>query len=684
MSRIAFGSLKFKLIAFFLVVALIPVGVVSYLSFSKARTALEQSELGLLRSAAERTGRAIEQYLQTSVINVKVLSETGTVISVFKLFAFEAKSRINSGDDPAIIDSANNEQVVGAIASLFSRWLHLYEPEAYKDLLMVVGADNGYIVYTGMKMGDNRSSLASKALNNSPLAGLWQKVWETKKPVVSDFCMYEPALCPAAFIGVPVLDERGAFCGMLVLRLGHEKIDNLVRAVGEIGTTGDAFLVGEDLVMRSNSRRADSALLQEKRNTAATRESVAGKSGIGELLNENGELMLNAWTPVGLRAAPELGADFDWGVVVQITSTEAFIPVTSLKNWVLCVTFGVGVLAALTALLLARNVAGPIVALTKQAEDISAGDLSVTVSEGNRRDEIGSLSRSFAGMVENLKTQIQKILEGVNVLAESASEISATVSQLGIGATRTSSAVAETSSTVEQVKLSAKTVSEKAKQVAAMSGAAVTVSESGMDATRRTLLGMNTIKEHMDSVAQTVIKLSDQSQAVGEIIATVKDLADQSNLLAVNASIEAARAGDSGKGFTVVAQEIKSLSDQSKEAAIQIRSILDETQKWISAVVTAAEQGSEAVRIGVEESALAGKSIEQLSNSVTSSAQAVTTIDAASEQQVAGVDQVGSAMVNIEQAMHQNLDGISQLEAAARRLEELGVELKRLVQAYRV
>ena len=86
-----------------------------------------------------------------------------------------------------------------------------------------------------------------------------------------------------------------------------------------------------------------------------------------------------------------------------------------------------------------------------------------------------------------------------------------------------------------------------------------------------------------------MVKLSEQSQAIEEIIVSVQDLADQSHLLAVNASIEAARAGDQGKGFAVVANEIKSLADQSKEATDQIRSILDDTRKWVSAVVMAAE-----------------------------------------------------------------------------------------------
>ncbi len=683
--RILVGSLRAKLIVFFLVVALIPVGAVGYLSFRKARTALERSELGLLVSSAERTRRAIVQYLETSVTNLKVLSETWSVVSAFRLFAFEATSRTASGSKIVEIDSANNKWVVREIAPLFSRWLKLYESEAYRDLLLVVGEKQGYIVYTQMKLGDHGTVLTSSVLKDSSLAGMWTKVRQTKKPTISDFSIYPPAEGEAAaFVGVPVLGEKDKLYGMLVLRLGHDKLDHLVRAVGDIGMTRDSFLVGEDLVMRSNSRRSERGLLKMIRNTRAARESVSGESGIGELPNEKGEPVLNAWTSVGLEDAAGLGADFEWGLVVQVASEEAFAPVTSLKNWILVVAMAFGLLVVLAASFLARHVARPIVALTRQAEHISDGDLSVSVPEGNRRDEIGSLSRSFAGMVENLKAQTRKMFDAVNVLAESASEISATVTQLGVAATETSAAVAQTSTTAEQVKQSARVVSEKAKQVADMSGKAVIVSESGMNATRRTVEGMNSIKEQMDSTAETVIKLSDQSRTIEEIVAVVRDLANQSNLLAVNASIEAAGAGDSGKGFGVVAHEIKSLADQSKEATEQIRSMLDETQKWISAAVTSTDQGSKAVQRGVEESVSAGLSIEQLSQSVSESAQAASTIDASTRQQVVGAEQVASSMASIEQALRGNLEGFSQLESAAKRLEELGTELKHLVQTYRI
>jgi methyl-accepting chemotaxis protein len=135
----------------------------------------------------------------------------------------------------------------------------------------------------------------------------------------------------------------------------------------------------------------------------------------------------------------------------------------------------------------------------------------------------------------------------------------------------------------------------------------------------------------------------------------VEDLAAQSNLLAVNAAMEAAKAGDAGKGFGVVAQEVKSLAEQSRQATNQVRTILADIQKAASAAVLATEEGSKAVEAGAGQTAVARDSIRTLYDSVSEAAQAATQIAASSQQQLVGVDQVGRAMGSILEASNQNV-----------------------------
>jgi methyl-accepting chemotaxis protein len=195
---------------------------------------------------------------------------------------------------------------------------------------------------------------------------------------------------------------------------------------------------------------------------------------------------------------------------------------------------------------------------------------------------------------------------------------------------------------------------------------------------------MKQIRDQMESMAESIVRLSEQSQAIGEIMLTVNDLAEQSNLLAVNASIEAAKAGEQGKGFAVVAQEVRNLADQSKQATAQVRSILGEIQKATNAAVMVTEQGSKAVEAGVQQSGHAGESVQKLSEGIAEAAQAATQIAASSQQQMAGMDQVALAMESIKTASTQNVASTKQTETAAKNINELGRKLKDLVAVYRV
>ncbi len=195
---------------------------------------------------------------------------------------------------------------------------------------------------------------------------------------------------------------------------------------------------------------------------------------------------------------------------------------------------------------------------------------------------------------------------------------------------------------------------------------------------------MEEIQNQMESVANTIVRLSEQSQQIGGIIASVTDVADQSNLLAVNAAIEAAKAGEQGKGFAVVAQEIKNLAQQSKQATIQVRNILTDIQKATSSAVMATEQTSKAVENGVKQSAQAGDAIKKLAESSTKAVEAATQIVASSQQQTVGMDQIGLAMQNINQAGAENAASMVQAEKAAKGLNELGQKLKLLVDKYKI
>ncbi len=379
--------------------------------------------------------------------------------------------------------------------------------------------------------------------------------------------------------------------------------------------------------------------------------------------------------------------------------------------------------AGLAGFFITRNIATPLRELTKVADQVAVGNLNATLTVGDRTDELGVLARAFnrmsgslramagvaeqiaagdlrsnvkpqssddalgnafARMIDNLRRQIGGMVESAAVLGSAASEIVASTAQLASSASESAAAVSETTTTVEEIRQTAQLASQKAKSVADTAQQAMQITHEGRKSIDGLNSGMDRIRQQMQAIADSMMRLSEQNQTIGQIIATVEDLAAQSNLLAVNAAIEAAKAGEQGKGFSVVAQEVKSLAEQSRQATDRVRTILVETQKATTAAVMVTEQGSKAVESGGEQTIQAGDSIQSLSGSISDAAQAATQIAASSQQQLIGMDQVAGAMENIKQASTQNVASAKQLETAARNLNDLGQRLKQMVERYAV
>ncbi len=289
---------------------------------------------------------------------------------------------------------------------------------------------------------------------------------------------------------------------------------------------------------------------------------------------------------------------------------------------------------------------------------------------------IYQILRSFRWLSNQLQHETK-------ILTESVQEILVTVHDISNTTAQTANAINQTTNTIEELKNTGQDVSNKAKNASEILANTMDVLQQSEHAIDETIQGMNRIQDDMQTIHLAIIKLNEHNQLIGDIINTVNDLAEQSHLLAVNAAIEATRAEAQGKGFVVVAQEMHSLAEQSKQATIQIRKILHDIQNSMTAAVQATGQGAQTVIQGAHHSAQTNQSIRALAQKIASVVKAAEQIVTSSQKQLLGTQQVTRAMESIQKATDQQVNNMHQIEGRIANLNEVGQTLRDIIKEYR-
>jgi methyl-accepting chemotaxis protein len=312
---------------------------------------------------------------------------------------------------------------------------------------------------------------------------------------------------------------------------------------------------------------------------------------------------------------------------------------------------------------------------------IAKGDLTTVVTPRSEKDVWGN---ALAQMLATLRQLTGQMQEATDNISKANSNISAATAEQAATVTEQVASVAETSSTVEEVRQTAQQSVERVQLVSEMATNTLKLAENGLDAVKKTEEGMLSLKDQVRHIAETILSLSEQTLQIGEIIATVNDIADQSNLLALNAAMEAARAGEAGRGFAVVAGEVRNLAEQSRQATAQVSSILSEIQKAANTAVMVTEKGTKSAETGVELAQSTGDSIRVIREHAQQAVAAAEQIAASARQQLAGMDQITRAMENINQGAMQSQKGMQQVDQTAQNLNDLARQLTSIVKQYKI
>jgi len=343
----------------------------------------------------------------------------------------------------------------------------------------------------------------------------------------------------------------------------------------------------------------------------------------------------------------------------------------------------VALFAALGAYLVASRLTRPLERLRDAAVAIAAGDLTRRI-ELDTTAEIADLAASFTAMVEGLQATIGELRGAAITLGQRSGDILGSVSRQAAMASQQAAAINETSTTASEIAQTSKQATQHADSVIEMTKRSDDLSQEGLQTVEEAVKASASLGEQVNKIAASMTGLSDRTLQVGEIISSVKDLAEQSNLLALNASIEASKAGDHGRGFAVVAMEMRNLAEQSKQAAVQIRAILQEIQRSARDAAEATDEGSKRASAAMGLARSAGEAIEGLAMVIRESAVAARQIANNTRQQTIGVDQMVTAIAELSQAINESAEGTRTIESGTAALSEISKQLAAAVQRYRV
>ena len=330
------------------------------------------------------------------------------------------------------------------------------------------------------------------------------------------------------------------------------------------------------------------------------------------------------------------------------------------------------------------NAVRPVVALTEATSRIvSAGDLTQRIPVGSR-DEIGQLGEMFNQMLDRLR-QVPTSLQGsVTDLGSAVAGLTELTRAQTASVQRQAAGLSEASATTQEIKQTSAVAAAKAETVLEVANKAEAFSGAGQTAVEESIQGLQDIRAQIEAIVGRIGELSERTLQVGEIIETVKDLADQSNVLALNAAIEAAMAGEFGRGFGVVAREIRSLADQSIQSTGRIREILSEIQGAIRSTVAITEEGKRRMEQSMEQIRASGENMREMAAVVHESSKAARQIAASVNQQNVGITQISAAIGSLDAAMEETSKGIRGAETAVENLKSVSGRISEIVRGFRV
>lgn len=324
---------------------------------------------------------------------------------------------------------------------------------------------------------------------------------------------------------------------------------------------------------------------------------------------------------------------------------------------------------------------------SQHASRVSSGDLTNRLDlehEGINQDIMIKLGKDLNNMTDNLSNVTNEIMSACSSMVSTLEEVRHAVDTQSSGASEQASSINQITASVTEIEKSATQTMNKAKDLGGVAEKTRQSGQLGLESIESSVLGMKSVRDRVQLIAQTILELSRQTQQVGEITSVVNNLAQQSKMLALNASIEAAKAGDAGKGFAVVAAEVKNLAEQSEQSTSQVQKILEDIRIATEKAVMVTEEGTKGVDNGLIMIEKTGEVIRNLNDVIREASIVSQQIEAAVRQETAGIEQITAGMNEINIVTASFLESVNQTTEAMENLSTVSKKLKSRVETYKI